>query len=196
MLRPKRTFRGAARCMNSISGDTGGEFTSSAATGHPDGRQKAKTVVTVSPPASAAREQTANPEFATGVSGFRVHTPGCCVWAHGDESSQILIQRPPGKALAIGCPRVDDLNGFPHVPARRGSPLTDCQITRRFPGTPTISAAHHHQRRRVRIWRGLSPWSHWRWKAPRPLQRAAAECSKRSPRRPPRQPPAGRQSDC
>ena len=28
MLRPKRTFCGAARCMNSISGDTGGEFAS------------------------------------------------------------------------------------------------------------------------------------------------------------------------
>jgi len=26
MLRPKRTFCGAARCMNSISEDTGGEF--------------------------------------------------------------------------------------------------------------------------------------------------------------------------
>jgi len=51
--------------------DTGGEFTSSAATGHPDDRQEARTVVTVSPPVSPAREQTANSEFATGV-----RTPG------------------------------------------------------------------------------------------------------------------------
>ena len=55
--------------------DTGGEFTSSAATGHPDDRQEARTVVTVSPPASAAREQTANPEFATGVRTMTGH-PG------------------------------------------------------------------------------------------------------------------------
>ena len=57
-------------CYNPKRPDTGGEFTSSAATGHPDDWQEARTVVTVSPPASAAREQTANPKFATGVRPF------------------------------------------------------------------------------------------------------------------------------
>jgi len=50
--------------------DTGGEFTGSAATGHPDGRQEATTVVKASPPAYDAREQTANSEFATSVGSF------------------------------------------------------------------------------------------------------------------------------
>jgi len=81
--------------------DTGGEFTSSAATGHPDDRQEARTIITVSPPASADREQTANPEFATGVRTMTGH-PGSVrqLWHPHGKADKMIAGRENG---LIGC---------------------------------------------------------------------------------------------
>ncbi len=62
-------------CMESIPGDTGGEFTGWASAGERRAAKGSRTDAKADPVGSNAHEQTANSEFATSTPGFRVHTP-------------------------------------------------------------------------------------------------------------------------
>jgi len=70
MLRPRRTFCGAARCINSISGDTGGGFSGPLPLVILLAAEGPRTVAETIPPAADAHERIANSEFAASVWTF------------------------------------------------------------------------------------------------------------------------------